>query len=84
LKLAGKVAGTGLLDLPGDLLQVIADKASVDAHHHWVALWHTCRRLGWLDMFKEDAPEEGFAGEQLRWLQSRQEGTWRGKPFPCP
>jgi hypothetical protein len=57
-----------LLDLPGDVLQVIADKASEGADFRWVLLWHVCRRLRWLILFGEDAPEEGFDQEQVDWL----------------
>jgi hypothetical protein len=73
-----------LLDLPGDLLQIITDKASEGAHYQWVAMWHVCRGLRWLTLFGEDASEGGFDQEQVDWLQRRQEGTWQGKPFPCP
>jgi hypothetical protein len=72
-----------LLDLPGDVLQLIATKASEGAHYRWVSLWHVCRRIRWLVLFGEDAPADGFGAEQIEWLQSRQEKTWEGEPFPC-
>jgi hypothetical protein len=81
--MAGAGAGTGLLDLPGDLLQLIADKAAEGAHYQWVLLWHVCRRLRLLVLFREDAPEEGFESEQVSWLERRLAGTWQGEPFPC-
>jgi hypothetical protein len=53
-ELAGEGAGTGLLDLPGDVLQLIADKAAEGGQDQWVSLWHVCRRLRWLELFRED------------------------------
>jgi hypothetical protein len=83
-ELAGEGAGTGLLDLPGDVLQLIADRAAEGSQDWWVSLWHVCRRLRWLVLFGEDAPEGGFGAKQISWIESRREGTWKGEPFPYP
>jgi hypothetical protein len=74
-ELAGEGAGTGLLDLPGDVLQLFANKAAEGAQDQWVSLWHVCGKLRWLVLFGEDASEEGFGAEQISWIESRREGT---------
>lgn len=60
----GAGGGTQLLDLPRDLLELIAQKAAVGGHYRWVALWHVCRRLRWLVLLGEDAPEESVIEAQ--------------------
>lgn len=69
MKLAVEGRSTQLLDLPGDLLQEIAKRASQDSHWRWVAPWHVCRRLRWLILFGEDSSEDGFSETQIRRLE---------------
>ncbi|GAQ91508.1 hypothetical protein KFL_007970030 [Klebsormidium nitens] len=88
-ELAGERPGTQLLDLPRDLLELIAEKAAVGAHRRWVSLWHVCRRLRWLVLLGEDPPEEvstelvraeseGSVGEEnsAESEQASQRGWW--------